>query len=134
MSSSGAHLSTEAKIEWAAELIRSSPGLTAYQLNTALREHFGMSRRVAQNILARTRSRMAEGNIEKLRDLATELPDLYRDCLQRCRAAGNLSAEVKALRGIAAMTGAVEIAAPPAPTPSAIEFLVVGDTFSPDGA
>ncbi len=116
-------LETERRLEWIADLLRGSPGLTSYQACSRIRDAFKISRRTAQDLLARVRETLAQQNAEQLRELATELPGWYRDLLTRCREADDRRTEARVLAGIANITGGVD-PTPLAPTPHKIEFVI----------
>ncbi|MBP7937500.1 MAG: hypothetical protein KA354_22900 [Phycisphaerae bacterium] len=115
---------TEARVMVALELLRAHAGVSMFKLASLLKDQLGISRRSAQNVLVRARALLSEEHVDTIRDIASSLPGRYADLLARCREAGDLKAEVRALAGAAALCGNVELAETAA-TPSIIKFVAV---------
>lgn len=91
---------TAERLQAAAELLANRCGERQYRLATRLMEQFGISRRAANDYLARARDTLAAEARDSIRDLGAGLPAMYRDALDRAITSGNLRTLERLLAGV----------------------------------
>jgi len=112
---------------YAVQLLTRHAGLRLYELQTRLTQRFGVSRRVAANILARARETLRAEMDDRLRDLASSLPEKIHATLSAAMEKGDLRSAVRVLQLVADLARPNEDE--PAAPATGIEFRIV----DPDG-